>query len=362
MKKSYLMIAAAAALFAACSSNDTFKEIDTLETAITFNQGLYKTTRASIGSVANLATEGGFDVYGYKTTDNWTTDGKFQEIFGSTVSNVNVGVQVYYENSAWKYDHLRFWDKNAKYNFYAVAPHGPESGTYTIDKTRGSNTFGMITISNAASNKYSASDDYLIDRDGATDILGSDHTGTSNAAVDIDFHHIMAKVTFALKSTLTSGTITVTNLTMAGWNNATGTFVQAATQTPTSIECSEWTLATPAVPGNVTLVGSGAGNNNVSLTCSANATATTLSDWYIMIPQAIAANALTFTVSYTYNDGNGYTETFTDQVATVADAKTWGTDSYTNYTLDIKPAEIKFNVTSICGFDVNGGNVDTTVE
>ena len=52
MKKSYLMIAAAAALFAACAENDTIKEVNE-DVAIGFD-GKYvnKATRAEISSIS----------------------------------------------------------------------------------------------------------------------------------------------------------------------------------------------------------------------------------------------------------------------------------------------------------------------
>ena len=355
------MIAAAAALFAACSSNDTFKEIETQESPITFNQSINKVTRAHIGSIDNLKTEGGFVVYGYKSLDNFSTKAS-PDIFA--------GKTVYWDgtNSVWKYDGLRFWDKNAKYNFYAVAPVSPTDGaTYGIQGNPATAaTFGQITITGAHSNKSTASDDYLIDRTGVLNELGSAHTGSTNPTVDFNFHHIMAKVQFALKSTLTSGTITVTSLTMTGWDNGAGNFTQNMSYTgaPSSIVCDEWNIPT-ASAGSVALVGSGTGNTSVVLTCGASATATTLEDWYIMVPQQIAYTApstgLTFTVTYTYSDGaaqNPYTETFTNQVAVVPSTQTWGTDSYMTYTLDIKPNEIKFDVHSICGFDVGGTPTD----
>jgi len=356
MKKSYLMIAAAATILAACSSEGTFSKINesARETAIGFNSYTEKVTKATIGSVANLATEGGFVVYGYKTIDNWTS--------AATIFNA-VNVKSSDEGTTWAYDNLRFWDKNAKYNFYAVAPYSPSAGTYTIvaPPTTG---YGMITIDGATSAKSTDSDDFLIDRDGAIGELGSAHTNSSNQAVDIDFHHIMAKITFGLKSTLPAADgrkITVTNLTMTGWNSGAGKFVQTLTATPTSLANTEWSIAT-AGTGNVTLVGTGASQTSVELTCGgSSATATDVTDWYIMVPQNIAANTLTFTVTYTYEEGT-YSETFTNQVATVAAAQVWGTDSYTKYTLDIKPAAIQFDVTSICGFDVNGGEVVETVE
>ena len=386
MKKSYLMIVAAAALFAACASNDSFKDVDTQESAISFKPFTEKVTRAAIvgatgtsavDGIKTLAEEGGFVVYGYKSTDNWST---------KATPDIFAGVNVKYDNSssAWKYDHLRFWDKNAKYKFFAVAPYSPTDGaTYSSDDVmtddndaNATTEFGEITINGAKSNIYSSSDDYLIDRDGAT-ADGSTHTNAANgnAAVDIDFHHVMAKVTFKLKSTLSSGKIKVTELKMKGYNNGTGKFIQDKTITgaPTILTTSEWSFTSNDLTNNeVTLVGANTGNaSGIEFTCdptSAAANVKDVADWYIMVPQQIAANDLVFTVTYTYTDDMGtestsddYVETFSNQIATVTSAQTWGTDSYTNYTLDIKPVEIKFNVTTICGFDKQGNDyVGTT--
>ena len=66
MKKSYLMIVAAATLLSACGTNDSFKDVDTQDSRIAFEQALYKTTRAHIADESVLASEGGFIVYGYK--------------------------------------------------------------------------------------------------------------------------------------------------------------------------------------------------------------------------------------------------------------------------------------------------------
>lgn len=361
MKKSYLMIAAVAALFAACSSNDIFKEVEEQETAIGFSPFAGNVTKAAITGATNaerlasLASAGGFKVYGYKTTDGWATAATIFN--GTNVTSANSGAD-------WTYTGLRFWDKTATYNFYAVAPNAPTGGaTYDIEDDPTDEDFGMITITGVASAKSTASNDFLIDRDGAKDQLGSAHTSTTNDPVNIDFHHIMAKVSFALKSTLTSGTITVSKLTMKGWNSGVATFTQdkAITGAPTSPVYGEWTFTSNG-SSEITLVGTNAGNASVALTCGASANATALTDWYIMVPQAIDANKLEFTVTYTFNDGNGYTETFTDQPAILTAAQTWGTDSHTTYTLDIKPAQILFDVTTVCDFDYNGGDIPVTVE
>lgn len=361
MKKSFLMIAAAAALVTACSSNDVFKEIEEQETSIGFYPIAGNVTRAAITGVdnaarlASLASAGGFKVYGYKTTDAWA---HAATIFnGTNVTSANSGVD-------WTYTGLRFWDKTATYNFYAVAPNAPTGGAaYAIEADPTDADFGMITITGATSAKYSDANDFLVDRNGAKGELGSAHTTANNPAVNLDFHHIMAKVSFAIKSTLSSGTITVSSLKMKGWNSGVATFEQDKTITgaPSTLVHGEWSFTSNG-SNEITLIGTGAGDASVALTCSSSATATDLTDWYIMVPQSIAANTLEFTVTYTFNDGAGYTETFTDQPAKLTAAQTWGTDSYTKYTLDIKPAEIIFDVTSVCGFDVNGGDHPVTVE
>lgn len=365
MKKSYLMIAAAATLLAACTNNDTFKEIDNQETAISFQPYAGNVTKAAItgdnntARLASLATAGGFKVYGYKTIETsnlWSQAGSISTIFnGTTVTSTNSG-------SDWSYTGLRFWDKTATYNFYAVAPAAPAHGTYGIIAPPATN-YGRITITGATSAEKDDADDFLIDRNGAKDEKGSNHTSTSNPTVDFDFHHIMAKVEFALKSTLSSGTITVTELKMKGWNSGTANFAQdlSITGIPSGLVYSEWTFSSNGST-EIKLVGTDTGNESVVLTCSPSATATDLADWYIMVPQQIAANTLEFTVSYTFNDGNGYTETFTNQPAKLTGAQTWGTDSHTKYTLDIKPAEIIFDVATICGFDVTGDNPTVIVQ
>ena len=47
MKKNYLWIAAAAVMFAACSSNDTFKDVDVQETPIAFTSYAQPTTKST---------------------------------------------------------------------------------------------------------------------------------------------------------------------------------------------------------------------------------------------------------------------------------------------------------------------------
>ena len=360
MKKSYLMIAAAAALLTACAGNDTFHEIEVQESPITFNQALNKTTRAYIADEAGLANAGGFGVYGYKkknSDSDWTSQ---QTIFDNT--NVNSSDQ----GTTWAYSNLRFWDKAAHYNFYAIAPY--KASGYTIAPST-----GMFTINSVASALYSSSDDYMIDRDGNTNVDGS-YT-SSHEKVNLEFHHIMAKVDFKLKSTLAQSSntqqpakIVVRRLVMTGWNSGNGKFIQSSNATPTTLTKDEWTIETRGA-GSVTILDGANDNDDITITCGG----TDIKDvpnWYIMVPQIIAeavqapseVTPLRFEIDYTYyhdeNEtptddlGDDYTEVFDNQVATYSTQHIWGTDSHTTYTLDIKPAAIEFDVTNICGFHV----------
>ena len=320
MKKSILLLAVAAS-FAACTQNEEINDAISQQ-EIKFDQVLNKTTKAEIVNEAALVNEGGFAVFGYKSTDAFV-DNK------TTVFN---NVNVYDASGVWKYDDTKYWDRTATYNFYAIAPY-ESSATYSLEN-------GKFTVDGVASGLATASEDYVIDRTPA-DECGISGAGTPST-VGFEFHHIMAKLSFAVKTNLTDAEIKVQSLTMTGWNGGEGKFVQTKTNgTWNVLDASEWTIATAAA-GSATLIGTGSSNAE-EVTLSSNATA--LTDKYIMVPQTIAAETLTFTVNYTI-DG----EPFTNQVSALSTPQTWGTDSHTTYTLTIGPAAIEFDVITVCDF------------
>ena len=103
MKKSYLMIAAAAALFAACSSNDTFKDInnDAFVSKIDFSTFAQKATRAAenSGETYSQALENHhstFKVWGFKNT---TADAVF---FNETATHSGTA-----PDDTWAYENDR---------------------------------------------------------------------------------------------------------------------------------------------------------------------------------------------------------------------------------------------------------------
>lgn len=335
MKKSYFLMATAAALFAACAETDFVNEatVQDAPKAIGFENHVGKSTRAAITGKSDLQNAtGGFTVWGYKTNlaaPDWTNQ---TQVFNEQ--------DVTWTDGTWQYAPLQYWDKLSTYKFYAAAPAG--GGAYSIDGAT-----GYITIPNVASAKYTDSKDYLVTR-GATN-----QDGTNNATVMFDLHHTMTKVVVKLQRTVAEE-ITVSALSMSGWDNAEGTFTQNSASTPNdAFNVSEWDLDDTAVPGNVTLVGTGCGDPAVTLSSDA---AVTVQDYYIMVPQTIAANTLKFTLSYTING-----QAYTNHVGTIVAAQTWGTDTEVTYTVKVGPAAIAFDVNNICGW-CNHGSGETNVE
>ena len=339
MKKSYFMMAAAATIFAACTQTDLVNPVPETEQEIGFDNHVGKSTRAEIVDEYALAAEGGFVVWGWKTPTaaplDWSADAITQifnkvNVFASAIDG-EAGA-----NTTWTYTNKKYWDKTSTYNFYAVAPYNPTSGEYSISDAEN----GLITITGAQSALASVSDDFLIDRDGAKGISGA----APHAKVGFDFNHVMAKVTLKLLSgDINEGdVITVTKLTMSGWNSNNGTFVQKSDYAASTANHSEWTL-TDGTAGTVTFSKEGGYTLNET-------TAVAVEDSYIMVPQAIAASTLKFTVDFTITYKAGGSENFVGHEGTLATAQTWGTDTHTAYTIKVGPQPIEFDVTSVKRF------------
>lgn len=346
MKKSYFMMAAAATIFAACTQTDLVNPVPETEQEIGFDNHVGKSTRAEITDEAALAKEGGFVVWGWKTPTSNKAWASATQIFKEVnVYDASTELGEKGDATVWTYANKKYWDKTSTYNFYAVAPYNPTSGTYSISGAAD----GLITITGAQSALASVSDDFLIDRDGAKGISGD----APHAKVGFDFNHVMAKVTLQLLSgDINEGdVITVTKLTMSGWNSNNGTFVQKSDYVASTTNHSEWTL-TAGTAGTVTFNKDGGYTLNET-------TAVAVEDSYIMVPQTIAASTLKFTVDFTITYKAGGSENFVGHEGTLATAQTWGTDTHTTYTIKVGPQPIEFDVTSVKGFTnpVNPGEL-----
>lgn len=156
MKKSYLMIAAAAALLAACAEKDTFKDVATEDVLIGFETFHEKVTRATatdaITAKENLTkAHGGFGVWGYKgaPASVGVASGTPAVVDVSDLTPVFKNVQVWYENAStltrgFTYAVPKYWDKASEYIFFAYAPYDGTNATIAP-------TTGKITIADIPS-------------------------------------------------------------------------------------------------------------------------------------------------------------------------------------------------------------------
>ena len=290
------MIAAAAALFAACSETDTFKEeIAGNETElIGFNTYHGKSTRAAVNAQADLtSTNGGFGVYGFKHKDNRTaTNGNIIDLSDTNPTNnenfvtpVFENVKVWYDASAptdkFTYDVPKYWDKLKFYTFFAYAPQTVEAGDNTLgisfDQTKGlftrndikalqsTNNPTTVTVNSVERVQYTDSiesgadlKDYLIApfvpsmKSGATNQMNKGYTG-EELTVGFTFSHILSKLNVYVRAKNESAAVNgheykgvkdikVTKLNIENLPNAT-TEIATYAQTATNAVAGTWTPA-----------------------------------------------------------------------------------------------------------------------
>lgn len=301
MKKNYFMLAATAALFAACAETDLVNEIAVEGTpqAIGFETFADKVTRAvtdikdQSGNVTHSNTtklesyHSSFGVWAYKTT--------------TTTTNVmpNFKVQTTDQGNTWTYaavnnQPLKYWDKKAKYSFYAYAPYvadgvGETSGVISIEngeyaanenlQTTLSPTLNSSEFSGTGETSQIASTDWMI----AAQITGYD---TYTDPVNEVFSHIMSKIVVKLISTVDNtviNSVSVNNVYGSGSYNG-------ATWVPT---------------GNAKSINGTIPNGETSVGTLATASTAYYVMEYLLIP---SAQAPTFSINYTVN-GDTYTVT-----------------------------------------------------
>lgn len=247
MKKSYLMIASVAALFAACAEKETFREIDNNETELI---GFYtyhgKATKAAINAAEDLTRdattkEGGFGVYGYKhANDGAYTLNSNKIAWADNVDSTRIfdNVQVYYIGlnnpndgfQGFKYDLPKYWDKTKTYVFFAYAPYAAKK-TSNVAGVSFDNATGLFTRNDIKS--YQQTNDTILktladgttkrvqytltpDESRVTDYLiapyvpGQKYNGTNQSGksyaeaykkktVGFTFYHILSKLNVTVK-------------------------------------------------------------------------------------------------------------------------------------------------------------------
>ena len=279
MKKSYLMIAAAAALFAACSDTEKLNEVvneQLTDQPLAFSAYADKVLKGTNSTALNdFYTT--FGVYGWKTVNGAVqTPAVFENEINEYFTADGNGTTVYDGTDekpskewavpatfvpAWYYENVRYWDKTASsYEFFAIAPY---EATATYSVTAGASNISIATaatpynISNEknlaiagnpavpqATLSYSGfTKDYMI----ADKVTVNPKTRTPNTAVDLVFHHILTKLNVKIQkagSYKGQQTLQVNKLEIANLaSKANFTYT-------TSMTTDGWTEATKTGEGN----------------------------------------------------------------------------------------------------------------
>lgn len=197
--KKYLILAAAAALMA-CSSESVRNDIKQVEVPIGFsNIYVGKTTKANAGEINNktaLEQNGNtIKVWGWKTANNEST-----KVFNGTTVTYTSSASQTGTDSKWVYSPLKFWDKEAGYEFYAVAPHDK----FTItDATKKISATGIAPVQILADNngvdKKTAPNADAIDYLVAGKVIRTAPI-TTISDVEFTFSHILSKLAVKVKT------------------------------------------------------------------------------------------------------------------------------------------------------------------
>lgn len=378
MKKSYLMIAAAAALLAACSSNDTFKEADTQDVRIGFSSTyIAKQTKAEITDTwltdANV-TEPGFEfgVFGYK----------YAEDANNTITLFN-NERVYFDNNDWKHNTTRYWDKSATnaYYFYAYAPYADNS-VVTFTRTGSGETgftynLGEQVFADATLTTPTNTIDLCVARqEGVGYRLASaneTYTSTGHATaqdghIAFSFKHVLSKLTFRVRygDRIAQGHDVYLNSIEVGFPTAAG---------------ATWTQNSKSAPANSAKEGYITYSNLSQPTTTSpilsnvnqqvyNAISTEHPGWitgvnsYIVTPNEIVTptaqtHTIKLKVGYTidYNDtNNDNTDAKDPQTATGDYSLTFEEDTHYILTIIINPETIEFDVDEVKDFTTDDTN------
>lgn len=252
MKKSYLMIAAAATLLTACMGNEKLTNVisePTQNDRIGFVTYSEKTTRADQDNSVNLYDfYKTFDVYSWKTVSG-TTSPVFSHTPVEYFTTDTQGDVVYHTSPAkpsdewgaqsdwatnnfkgWFYESVRYWDKLATaYSFFAIAPYEATPAP------------ALTVANNSANIAIGADDDYYDIRneknlaiesnsiisekryfDFTKDYMLADKSATKNQLVTLTFHHILTKLNVKISiqdSYKGNQEVTITDLKIDGLEN-----------------------------------------------------------------------------------------------------------------------------------------------
>lgn len=241
MKKSYLLTAAAALIMVSCAENDKLdnKVAQDEPAVIGFSTISEKATRATVEALENYHTT--FAVYASKKSII-DTEANAEKVFDGDIITHQDGVQ---SPNNWTYSPYRYWDRQANYTFFAVAPNADiveykyasaqeQVNDINADyKTKNDNGYTLTGQNLQATNPlgYEKKTGFDGKNGNDTDLMTADKNFQSGATHDTDvamiFNHILAKlnVSIAKDAGLDNVKVIVTSVELTGLDDK-GTYAQ----------------------------------------------------------------------------------------------------------------------------------------
>ncbi len=279
--KKILYFAAATAMMVSCAQSEKLSNVilDSQEpTVIGFNTYSEKATRATAESLETYHNT--FAVWSTKKSNN---NGTIEVVFnGDSVRDIITYYANKQEPNNWTYSPYRYWDKQATYNFVAVAPNSdiitftkPENvadnaATYTT-RAAGYTLVGQNLQTSAAPDTLEKKKGF-VGGTGDTDLMTAGKIERNGAAaisdVNLEFKHILAKLNIAIAKdpTFDNHKVLVKSVTVSGLADK-GTYTEdTSTQTSgwvseASANAADYKLTWANTNGFELLKGKGEGDN-----------------------------------------------------------------------------------------------------
>lgn len=281
-KAIFTTLAAGAIILAGCTKTEVTEVSDSR--AISFSNHVTNAVK-SIDELGDLTT---FYVYGAHT------DG--QEVFN--------GDAVSYSNGEWTYNPTRYWNETkSAYKFAAYTDNNNTVSNVSFDYNSGHLTITNYTVNNLPKDESDLL--YAVGYDG-TDY---EFDGSSHSEVQLEFKHILSKVTFNFSKAadLNGVEIDVSDITINAFNQ--GTFIGSTPGTSSQYDLSCW--ANPSQKSDIAF-------EDFSLSGSATNAESKNTQTRVFLPQDLetpTAYNIVFTINYsnTINDDGTINNTQKDQ-------------------------------------------------
>lgn len=356
MKKSFLLLIAAA-LFAACSSNEMAVELK--EKPIGFSRVyIDKSTKAITPgpyTTANFETVGNtFGVFGYKTTATQTNAKVFNDV--KVEYQDSLSTPIYEDTKDWAYSPLVYWDKTASnYKFFAYAPH---SG----DFTKTSVTFDINTPNSFQINGFKQATTVANQIDLMTDLTTKNSVTDGNIGtndVQFTFGHILSNINVtmavsdALKADETDNPVSVVEVTL-GTITMDGSYAW-------STDAYKWTLSTSSPTTQLFSATQSSGNVFASKALTATPAEVPGLTGMLMIPQAVNANYEIYVKYKIDTEVFERTIKLSEFLNSGNPLATWAPGNMYTYNIVIGPTPILFDINTVSGW-ADGGTYTYTIE